>query len=325
MNETGGHMSLWLDSYCGYEGNENIITMEDNQETKEIKMRHMLVHLAMDVFYKMRLSQRYDFLKDAVKQFDKVGLNNCKFTEDHILLLPYLKGNIADMTIHDIYIAANNELNRHQELVCNSNRNRYSYNGKTIKNISPKLNISNIDFTLNQYIEIIDSMSNYLISKSSYGLLHSIKREKINSGLYPNVTLYESANRILTDLVIIKGIRMLLHGHKENIDYREYKVNYGNGAGQEYDIEAIENSNKLLGEAFNVSKSLFKMKRKKTEMKLKRESNLKYDLVIIYNKDADPSERYIDLVDGITYIAVDMQDNEFALAVHGEGKYCKDQ
>jgi hypothetical protein len=65
-----------------------------------------------------------------------------------------------------------------------------------------------------------------------------LKREAVGAGRYPNVTLFEAANRIMTDVVMLNGVRWLLKD--EVFPFRAYTVEYGHGNEGAHDIEASE-------------------------------------------------------------------------------------
>ena len=44
-----------------------------------------------------------------------------------------------------------------------------------------------------------------------------LKREKIGRGPYPEVSIFETSNRIMTDLVILFGIKKILIGEVPNL------------------------------------------------------------------------------------------------------------
>lgn len=103
-------------------------------------------------------------------------------------------------------------------------------------------------------------------------------------GIYKNITVFEAANRIATDLVIINGILQLLNSELKDIKQKtKFSIRLGNkhidGKG-DFTIGDKE------GEAFNVANSFFRTKYYKTTSKWeKSESNLSY---IFVNQEAIP-------------------------------------
>jgi len=145
------------------------------------------------------------------------------------------------------------------------------------------LNKRNIDSVIRDYelsIADIELGSNITGIK----LFQHIKRNTVGFGPYPHVTLFEAANRIMTDLVILKGIKWLLNNSQ--FPFKEYRVEYGNENKNEHDIIAERTGKCLIGEAFNVAPSFFHGK-KSTSLKKLRKSKVASDYtIIIANKDA---------------------------------------
>ena len=88
----------------------------------------------------------------------------------------------------------------------------------------------------------------------------SLKREKLDHGPYRDVTLFEAANRIMSDLVILKGIRWLLD--EKVFPFDAYTVEFGNENRNGFDIRAEQGGKTLVGEAFNVAPSFYPVKRR---------------------------------------------------------------
>ncbi len=148
------------------------------------------------------------------------------------------------------------------------------------RNLSNK----NIDTAITEYEKSIENISGTIDGKSGINLFHSIKREKLNDGPYPDVTLFEAANRIMTDLVILHGIKWLLKESAFSFD--SYIVEYGNEDNNAHDIFAEKNGCHLTGEAFNVAKSFFQGKKTSMLKKLRKPENKSTYKIILANSDA---------------------------------------
>jgi len=148
------------------------------------------------------------------------------------------------------------------------------------------LNIDNIDININKYMNSIKNMDLNIKSNNIIDLFNKLKRNKINKGPYCGISLFEAANRIMTDLVILHGVKDLLYGKYENIKFPEYIVEYGNINNNKHDIISNFNGKKLIGEAFNVSSSLFKTKKYSSLKKLRRNIDSDTIIILMYNKDA---------------------------------------
>jgi len=75
---------------------------------------------------------------------------------------------------------------------------------------SDTLSRENIDQTLVEYVTSIECLGESVAALRGVRLLEALKRDIVGIGPYPAVTLFEAANRIMTDLVILYGVRWLL-------------------------------------------------------------------------------------------------------------------
>ena len=130
--------------------------------------------------------------------------------------------------------------------------------------IPRKLSIVNIDNAIFEYKKLLEDIPLTIEANSIFELLNILKRKKINKGHYPNVTLFECANRIMTDLVVLYGVRMLLNGEFKEIDFKEYDVEFGIENKNSHDITANDQNKNLKCEVFNVAGSFFQTKKVKT-------------------------------------------------------------
>ncbi len=161
-----------------------------------------------------------------------------------------------------------------------------------IKNIPRKLTASNINEAINLYLNLLKTSPINIEAKNVLGFLNKLKREKVQNGPYPNVSLFEAANRIMTDLTILFGIKSLFEKRIKEINFDSYTVEFGNENFNAHDITAEKGSSKLIGEAFNVAESFFQTK-KSSALKKLRKSKLNNEIIlIIYNSDAI-KEKYL--------------------------------
>jgi hypothetical protein len=160
--------------------------------------------------------------------------------------------------------------------------------------IDNKLDKNNIDNTIKIYINSLKKMDLNISANNIIDFFETLKRKPINKGPYHNITLFEAANRIMSDLVILFGVKDLLNGKYEEINFKQYIVEYGNENNNGYDITA-ENKDtgiKLIGEAFNVSKSFFQIKKYNSLKKLRKNISKNLIKILLYNKDA-VDENYV--------------------------------
>lgn len=132
------------------------------------------------------------------------------------------------------------------------------------------------------YVASIEEIENSLGSHKVLDLLTVLKREAVGAGPYPHVTMFEAANRILSDLVILYGVRWLLDN--DVFPFERYEVEYGNENKNGFDIRAAGNGKTLAGEAFNVAPSFFQAK-KCSMLKKVAESGADFK-IIMFNHDA---------------------------------------
>lgn len=157
---------------------------------------------------------------------------------------------------------------------------------KTIKDIPVILNRNNIEQAITNYKSLLYNIPLKFEAKTVLEMLTNLKRKDLEFGPYPEVTLFESANRIMSDLTILYGIKRLFEGAIPEIDFDEYKVEYGHDNENDHDIMASKGKIKLIGEGFNVAESYFGPK-KTSALKKMRLRPTKYDqLLLIYNSDA---------------------------------------
>ena len=147
------------------------------------------------------------------------------------------------------------------------------------------LNPSNIESAIENYLALVDALPLTFSAENILSLLTRPKRTPTGAGPYPKVSLFESANRIMTDLVILYGVRSLLTEHKAVLDFDEYQVEYGNRSN-DHDILASKKGRRLYGEAFNVSPTFFQTKKAKSIKKLRDGATADDFLLIMYNSDA---------------------------------------
>jgi hypothetical protein len=132
------------------------------------------------------------------------------------------------------------------------------------------------------YVASIEEIENSLGSHKVLDLLKVLKREAVGAGPYPHVTMFEAANRILSDLVILYGVGWLLDN--DVFPFERYEVEYGNENKNGFDIRAAGNGKTLAGEAFNVAPSFFQAK-KCSMLKKVAESGADFK-IIMFNHDA---------------------------------------
>lgn len=167
------------------------------------------------------------------------------------------------------------------------------------------LNISNIGRITEDFYQSLVSIGETIQGKTGIPLFIALKREKLTGGPYPNVSIFEAANRIMSDLVILKGITWLLQ--KNVFPFSSYTVEFGNEDANGFDIQARAGDVTLIGEAFNVAPSFFQTKKSSALRKLKKDSSDASYRILMFNNDAVLPSYSPNLEDGFYYILVDVE------------------
>jgi len=171
-----------------------------------------------------------------------------------------------------------------------------------------KLDRTNIDRELRRYLEAVNSMKLPAPQDDVLAFIHSLKRSHVRSGPYPDVSLFEASNRILSDLIVLFGVRQLLTqavvGHVQ-LPFTEYEVALSVEGGN--DLTAVADGQRLIGEAFNVAPSFFQSKKASMLKRLRLDNEADYRLVI-FNEDAvkRPDHYREKSKPGMLYLLVDV-------------------
>lgn len=143
---------------------------------------------------------------------------------------------------------------------------------------------ANIESLLETYLAAVETVGDSITSLRGVALLKALKRGTVGVGPYPTVAPFETANRIMTDLVILNGIKWLLR--TGSFPFKEYTVELGHENYGHHDIEAAANGKALIGEAFNVAPSFFSIKKASALKKLRASTVPAEYRLIVCNHDA---------------------------------------
>ena len=160
---------------------------------------------------------------------------------------------------------------------------------------------TNVDTIITEYSRSIKNLGRSIANLHGIRLFEALKRKVVGAGPYPGVTLFEAANRIMSDLVILHGVNWLLNQNVFPFD--SYTVEYGNEDKNGFDICARARGKTLIGEAFNVAPSFFQIK-KSAMLKKLRVATADFKIIMV-NHDAAPA----------TY-GPRLQDKEFFVVVN---------
>jgi hypothetical protein len=141
-------------------------------------------------------------------------------------------------------------------------------------------------------------------------LILELKRGKTGIGPYPDVSLFESANRIMTDLVILNGVKWLLT--ESGLEFEAYTVEYGHENNNRFDIQASKDGRTLIGEAFNVAPSFFQGKKAAMIKKLRIDEDAEIKLVM-FNHDAVARGYVPNPPNGMHFVFVDIDTGECSM------------
>ncbi|MBB1075788.1 hypothetical protein HUU62_15375 [Rhodoferax sp. 4810] len=146
------------------------------------------------------------------------------------------------------------------------------------------LNSENINAITTDFHASLASIGESIQGKTGVSLFTALKREKLIGGPYPGVSLFEAANRIMSDLVILGGVSGLLEGGL--FPFTSYTVEFGNENKNGFDIRAASGKETLVGEAFNVAQSFFQIKKGSALKKLRRDGSDATYRILMFNDDA---------------------------------------
>jgi hypothetical protein len=185
-------------------------------------------------------------------------------------------------------------------------KRRVRYNA--MKQLEHTLTLKNADRILRKYVGSIEKIGKSIKGKAGLELLRALKREQLNFGPYPTVTLFEAANRIMTDLVILQGTVWLLK--EKAFPFSSYTVEYGNEDKNGFDIRATAKGRTLVGEAFNVAPSFFHIKKSSMLKKLRNNGRNADYRIIMVNDDAIDSGYSPKREAGLYYVIVNIASGE---------------
>ncbi len=159
---------------------------------------------------------------------------------------------------------------------------------KYLKEIPRRLNASNIDSSIDCYLGMINKLPISVAGDNIIHFLTKVKREETGLNPYFDLTFFEAANRIMTDLTILFGVKKLLVEGINGVKFDDYNVEFGNENKQAHDIMASNAEYELKGEAFNVAKSYFQIKKASALKKLRKTKiePKKSFILLVYNSDA---------------------------------------
>ena len=158
--------------------------------------------------------------------------------------------------------------------------------------IKGKLNKDQLENLKKSYLESLEKYPFPKFQDWSYqSVLRELKRDlKKQIGPYTDITIFEAANRIATDLTMMDGILKMFSNGTIGIEDR-VEIRLGTMQGKDkgdFTVYSGDEIEKGKGESFNVASSFFRSKMSKTLRSWKGNSSLKY---IIFNEDCLNTEK----------------------------------
>ncbi|HJO80826.1 MAG TPA: hypothetical protein QF520_00270 [SAR202 cluster bacterium] len=159
---------------------------------------------------------------------------------------------------------------------------------KSVSTESLVLTAQSIDREIAKYSDAVQDIVLPTPTDDVVETLTILKRRPLGSGPYPNVSVYEAGNKILSDLVVFEGVKKLLKGladHSIELPFAEYTIRLRTSPG--FSVTASCGEIRLIGAACNVAKSFFGTRRRTQEQRLSRDQEANYR-VLLFNADATP-------------------------------------
>jgi hypothetical protein len=141
-----------------------------------------------------------------------------------------------------------------------------------------------VDAMIVRYLDLVKEVGTTLRDASGLQLLQHLKRTRVQAGPYPEVSIFEAANRIMSDLVILYGVKWVLETSAFPFD--SYTVEFGNEDNNGFDIRATKDDKVLIGEACNVAPSFFPVKKSSMLRKLRATVERVDYKLLVFNRDA---------------------------------------
>lgn len=134
-----------------------------------------------------------------------------------------------------------------------------------------------------EYLTLIDRYPFPNVQGSNYqSLLGALKRRTRRIGPYFEITFFEAANRIASDLTLIEGVTQLFTRQLIATDAK-LQLRLGTmQAKDKGDFSLFDNGIEIQGEAFDVAPTFFRSKLYKTLHKWREKQDLQY---VVFNED----------------------------------------
>jgi hypothetical protein len=192
-----------------------------------------------------------------------------------------------------------------------------------MSHVAQSLSAANIDQMIDRHTESIRALAVPIAHLTGLSLERSLKRTPARIGPYPRMSLFEAAQRIMSDLVMLQRIMsdlVMLHGVKWLLKsglfpFDAYRVERDKRGGLDV-LANNESGAHLVGGALNVSRSSFQ-RRKRAVLDTLGDKRCDADFrVLMVNHDAIGRDAIRALPSRHWLLAIDVQDGA-ATAIRG--------
>jgi hypothetical protein len=181
--------------------------------------------------------------------------------------------------------------------------------------IAQNLSADNIDQMIERHTDSIRALAVPIAQLTGLSLSSSLKRTPARIGPYPRLSLFEAAHRIMSDLVMLHGVKWLLKSRL--FPFEAYRVERGRRGRGSFDVVATNDSGaRLVGGALNVSRSFFQRRKRAMLDELAQERRDADFRVLMVNHDALGRDGIRALPTHQWLLAIDVQDGA-ATAIRG--------
>jgi len=169
------------------------------------------------------------------------------------------------------------------------------------------LTADDVGMHIDRYVRKLDEWPVPLLPSEPVRFFLELKRKKVTGGPYPGVSVFELANRVMSDLVVLFAARELLAGRVPGVTERIVRVEAALGTTHGRDLVGhFESGGEVAGECFNVASSFFAAKHSKARKDL-LQAHCKQRLIAFNHDAVSDSSRFTERPDEkCVYLLVDV-------------------
>lgn len=149
------------------------------------------------------------------------------------------------------------------------------------------LTTDNLADTIRSYLADLATMEVPEFPKEPIALFRMLKRRAVKGGRYPEASVFEVANRVMSDLVVLGAAeRLLTKGIPGWNALRPAAVEVAFGVAAGWDLAGhVEDGRTFIGECFNVAPTFFADKKRRSVKGMMAEETAKHR-ILAFNADA---------------------------------------